>query len=169
MQGTKPEKNSPAALAAWDGAGDVGSVLERLTAQEQACLRLVAQRMSSKEIAAELGIAKTSVDTYCNRARQKLGVSDRYAAARLLTAELASEPPGPLRPEPVAREVEVASPAPPTRRVIGLALAGMAAAAVGVASLLAGMAALDELRPPNRRRRVPSTSTTTNVADARGG
>src|SRR6202000_800145 len=30
-----------------------------------------------------LGMSKTSVDTYCDRARRKLGVEDRYAAARL--------------------------------------------------------------------------------------
>src|SRR5690606_27609076 len=45
---------------------------------------LVDQHMSSKQIARELGMSKTSVDTYCDRARRKLGVDDRYQAARLL-------------------------------------------------------------------------------------
>src|SRR5215469_7241380 len=67
------------------------SRLARLTPKEVACLRLVAMRMSSKEIASELGIAKTSVDTYCNRARVKLGVRGRQEAARLLRASLVAE------------------------------------------------------------------------------
>src|SRR5258707_9995830 len=54
-----------------------------LTTRERECLRLVDQHLSSKQIARELGMSKTSVDTYCDRARRKLGVEDRYAAARL--------------------------------------------------------------------------------------
>src|SRR5690606_4082308 len=45
---------------------------------------LVDQHLSSKQIARQLGMSKTSVDTYCDRARRKLGVDDRYAAARLV-------------------------------------------------------------------------------------
>src|SRR5512146_340789 len=55
-----------------------------LTPRERECLRLVDQHLSSKQIARALGMSKTSVDTYCDRARRKLGVDDRYAAARLL-------------------------------------------------------------------------------------
>src|ERR1700710_2004201 len=55
-----------------------------LTPRERECLRLVDQHLSSKEIARELGMSKTSVDTYCDRARRKLGVGDRYEAARIL-------------------------------------------------------------------------------------
>src|SRR5689334_24493498 len=58
--------------------------VELLTPRERECLRLVDQHLSSKQIARELGMSKTSVDTYCDRARRKLGVDDRYAAARLL-------------------------------------------------------------------------------------
>src|SRR5580704_412032 len=65
--------------------------LARLTPKETACLRLVARGLSSKEIAGELGIAKTSVDTYCNRARGKLGVGGRQEAARLLRTMAADE------------------------------------------------------------------------------
>src|SRR5512147_1514400 len=54
-----------------------------LTPRERECLRLVDQHLSSKQIARELGMSKTSVDTYCDRARRKLGVDDRYSAARL--------------------------------------------------------------------------------------
>lgn len=158
-------RNRTAAAPEWDDVReDVVGVLARLTAQEQACLRLVAQRMSSKEIAAELGIAKTSVDTYCNRARQKLGVSDRYAAARMLTAEVAAPAPK------AAPEAAVAQSPLPARQVIGWAAIGLAAAAVGVASLLAGMAALEELKPPNRARPPVSTPAPgSRLADAHGG
>src|SRR6476469_3479540 len=55
-----------------------------LTPRERECLRLVDQHLSSKQIARELGMSKTSVDTYCDRARRKLGVPDRYEAARML-------------------------------------------------------------------------------------
>src|SRR5258708_32092712 len=54
-----------------------------LTPRERECLRLVDQHLSSKQIARQLGMSKTSVDTYCDRARRKLGVEDRYAAAKL--------------------------------------------------------------------------------------
>src|SRR5436309_1873743 len=54
-----------------------------LTPRERECLRLVDQHLSSKQIARELGMSKTSVDTYCDRARRKLGVEDRYSAARI--------------------------------------------------------------------------------------
>src|SRR5438067_13599122 len=57
--------------------------VELLTPRERECLRLVDQHLSSKQIARELGMSKTSVDTYSDRARRKLGVEDRYAAARL--------------------------------------------------------------------------------------
>src|ERR1700744_6343249 len=54
-----------------------------LTPRERECLRLFDQHLSSKQIARELGMSKTSVDPYCDPARRKLGVEDRYAAARL--------------------------------------------------------------------------------------
>jgi len=62
-------------------------VIELLTPRERECLRLVDQHLSSKEIARKLGMSKTSVDTYCDRARRKLGVPDRYEAARMLRAD----------------------------------------------------------------------------------
>jgi DNA-binding CsgD family transcriptional regulator len=117
-----------------------------LTAQERACLHLVAQRLSSKEIAARLGIAKTSVDTYCNRARRKLGVSDRYAAARLVVARC--EPAAP------AAMVMAAAPLRISRPRIALMGGGLVAAALGLGALLAGMSALESLKPPNWDERV---------------
>jgi DNA-binding CsgD family transcriptional regulator len=74
-----------------------------LTPQERECLRLVAQQRSSKEIAHVLGISKASVDTYCNRARAKLGVNTRRDAAQLvLNIEALGDGPaniGPTRPQ----------------------------------------------------------------------
>src|SRR5205085_5728940 len=65
--------------------GDITEVaVGLLTPRERECLRLVDQHLSSKQIARELGMSKTSVDTYCDRARRKLGVPDRYEAARRL-------------------------------------------------------------------------------------
>src|SRR6185295_9601177 len=65
-------------------SGTTEDPVELLTPRERECLRLVDQHLSSKEIARKLGMSKTSVDTYCDRARRKLGVPDRYEAARLL-------------------------------------------------------------------------------------
>jgi len=60
--------------------------LQALTGRERDCLRLVLDQLSSKEIGRKLGISPTSVDTHVRRAREKLGVDDRYAAAQLLAA-----------------------------------------------------------------------------------
>lgn len=120
--------------------------LEALTAQEKACLALVAQRFSSKEIALQLGIAKTSVDTYCNRARHKLGVSDRYTAARLLMAQSGPEAP--------PATITVAAQPRASRPSLALVGAGLVAAALGLAALLAGMSALESLKPPDWDERV---------------
>jgi DNA-binding CsgD family transcriptional regulator len=57
---------------------------ERLTPKERECLRLAQENRSSKEIARQLGISHTSVDTHIRRALAKLNLRDRYEAARLL-------------------------------------------------------------------------------------
>lgn len=122
---------------------------------EQACLRLVARHMTSHEIAAELGIAKTSVDTYCNRARAKLGVADRYEAARRLVSD---QDPAEryFRPLPSNAPAAPAQPASPTaaaavqpRRngwLLG-SLAMLLAGGLAIATLLSGLRALDAMRP----------------------
>lgn len=53
----------------------------RLSPREEMCLGLVLENRSSKEIARELGISQSSVETHVRRARTKLGVRDRYSAA----------------------------------------------------------------------------------------
>ena len=55
-----------------------------LTDREREILALVDRHFTSKEIARDLGIGVRTVDTYCDRARKKLGAPDRYVAARML-------------------------------------------------------------------------------------
>lgn len=69
-----------------DSTAGGGERLESLTQRERDCLRLVLENHSSKEIARRLGISPASVDTHLGRARLKLAVRDRYAAARQLEA-----------------------------------------------------------------------------------
>ncbi|WP_420479003.1 helix-turn-helix domain-containing protein [Brevundimonas sp. FT23028] len=57
---------------------------DRLTLREREALRLVSIHMSSKEIARRLGISPGTVDRHLANAMQKLGVSSRLAAVRLL-------------------------------------------------------------------------------------
>ena len=56
----------------------------RLTAGQLDCLRLVDQHLSSKEIAAELGISPHTVDQRIRQALATLGVERRAQAARLV-------------------------------------------------------------------------------------
>jgi DNA-binding CsgD family transcriptional regulator len=124
--------------------------LGRLTPKERACLLLVARRLSSKAIAAELGIAKTSVDTYCNRARSKLDVADRYEAARLVLAQAQMLAPASIGPTESAPGAE-----PPQGALVNRAAVSWLFIAVGaligvlaVASLVSGMSALDQMKDP---------------------
>ena len=55
----------------------------KLTDGQRACLRLVNQHMTSKEIARALGISKATVDQRLDRARRQLGAASRGEAARV--------------------------------------------------------------------------------------
>ncbi|MCM8557654.1 helix-turn-helix domain-containing protein [Sphingomicrobium sediminis] len=59
-------------------------LVARLSDGQRECLRLVAAHMSSKEIAAELGISPHTVDQRVRQSLQILGVSRWQQAARLL-------------------------------------------------------------------------------------
>jgi DNA-binding CsgD family transcriptional regulator len=126
--------------------------LSALTPKERECLRLVAQQRSSKEIARDLGISKASVDTYCNRARAKLGVSSRRAAAQLvLGLESAVAAPAPAEPAassgpavqvaPVALLPPLSSLGPVAR--LGVILGGAVALALAFGMLLSGLQTLN--------------------------
>lgn len=57
---------------------------ESLTPRQVECLRLVWERRTSKEIAAELGLSKGTVDTYIFEAVAVLGARNRREAAAML-------------------------------------------------------------------------------------
>ena len=58
--------------------------LDALTERERQILRLVGEHLNSKEIGRELGIADHTVVNHLRKAREKVGVTSRYEAARLL-------------------------------------------------------------------------------------
>jgi DNA-binding CsgD family transcriptional regulator len=65
---------------------NLDDTIGRLTQRERECLRLVAQLMTSKQIALQLGISKHTVDERIESARRRIGARGRYEAARLLAA-----------------------------------------------------------------------------------
>lgn len=62
-----------------------------LSEGQKACLRLVAQGMSSKEIAKALDLTPQTVDTYLKASMSRLGASNRRDAARMLVAAETSQ------------------------------------------------------------------------------
>lgn len=68
------------------------SPVDRLTAGQRECLRLVAQLQSSKEIAQQLLISNYTVDQRVARACRTLGAATRAEAARILTQYEAERP-----------------------------------------------------------------------------
>lgn len=72
------------AIGSGRDAQDVQQRIARLSAGQLDCLRLVDQHLSSKEIAAELGISPHTVDQRIRGSLQILGVERRAQAARLI-------------------------------------------------------------------------------------
>lgn len=62
-----------------------------LTDSQKACLRRVGRGMTSKEIARELELTPSTVDTYVTHAIGRLGATNRRDAARLLARSERSE------------------------------------------------------------------------------
>lgn len=60
--------------------------IEKLTEGQRVCLRLVYDRLTSKDIARELGISPHTVDQRLRQAIELLGVQSRVDAARALAA-----------------------------------------------------------------------------------
>lgn len=80
-----------------DERADLALRISRLTAGQKKCLLLVAQHMSSKEIALRLGISPHTVDERIRRALRILGVGHRRdAALLLLRSEVEPQRPWPL-------------------------------------------------------------------------
>ncbi len=73
--------------------GKTSTLAERLSPRHRECLRLVYMRLTSKEIAAELGIGVGTVDSYIAEAMTLLGVRNRRRAAELLVSSEADTPP----------------------------------------------------------------------------
>lgn len=130
--------------------------LGSLTAQERECLRLVGLQLSSKEIAHEMGISKASVDTYCNRARAKLGVTSRRDAALLVltleTPAAAISPPAAQPPAVSQGETTVATVAllPPISSLgpvarLAIILGGAVVLALAFGMLVSGLQSLNDV------------------------
>lgn len=66
---------------------DSSSRVEKLSKGQLDCLLLVDRHLSSKEISAELGISRHTVDQRIRQALQILGVSRRSEAARLVASK----------------------------------------------------------------------------------
>ena len=69
----------------------MNSKVDRLTPREREILALVSQRLGDKEIAQKLGLSPRTVQNHLHRAYEKLGVSDRIQAARLLSNSYSEE------------------------------------------------------------------------------
>lgn len=62
----------------------LNNLVDTLSESQKTCLRLVAQGMTSKEIAQSTGLAPQTVDTYLKVAMHRLDASTRREAARKL-------------------------------------------------------------------------------------
>ena len=74
--------STPGFIMSDDGKPD----FDRLTPRQRECLRLVYERLVSKQIAIRLGIRSSTVDTYLTEAIGTLGAKNRRHAAELLHA-----------------------------------------------------------------------------------
>ena len=93
------------------GEVDRQQVLGELSESQRACLLLVRDGFTSKEIARRTGLTPQTVDQYMSKAAATLGVSSRRDAARILTE--AFEPPfstSELRTPTVADAANIAPP-----------------------------------------------------------
>ena len=68
------------------------ALIASLSPQQVACLRLVGELRTSKQIADILGISSHTVDTHLSNAVRRLGAANRMEAARLLAETTAMVP-----------------------------------------------------------------------------
>jgi DNA-binding CsgD family transcriptional regulator len=95
--------------------------ISTLSPQQVACLRLVAELRTSKQISEILGISSHTVDSHLSNAVRKLGAANRMEAARML-ADIPADPPerltgqsspvaaAPILPPQETRQQELAEP-----------------------------------------------------------
>ena len=69
-----------------EGRNTTTAEIPLLSDREWDCLCYVVERYSSKQIAARLGVAPKTVDSYLDTARVKLGARTRQEAAQMLVA-----------------------------------------------------------------------------------
>ncbi|QXC59743.1 helix-turn-helix transcriptional regulator [Aquihabitans sp. G128] len=69
-----------------------------LTARETEVLRRVGAGLTSRQIAAELHVSPTTIDTLARSATRKLGAANRRAAAGMLAGTTSAAPQSPDRP-----------------------------------------------------------------------
>ncbi len=74
-----------------DNPADLSARVARLTAGQRACLDLVDDHATSKEIARQLGISRHTVDARLRQAIQILGVSSRREAAVIWRAAASAQ------------------------------------------------------------------------------
>ena len=89
------------------------TAVAKLSEMQVACLRLVADLKKTEQIAGELGISPSTVNTHIERAIARLGVANRREAARLVMAH-ASEAiaaPSPSAPQAPPETSTMAEPA----------------------------------------------------------
>ena len=70
----------------------MGQSINRLTERQKACLRLVGQGYTSKQIGRQIGISPATVDNHVRDALATLQVDSRAEAARLLLASGTDQP-----------------------------------------------------------------------------
>lgn len=85
------------------------ALIASLSRQQVACLRLVGELRTSKQIADILGISSHTVDTHLSNAVRRLGAANRMEAARLLAEATA------MAPIPVPTPPPAPAEAPPRR------------------------------------------------------
>jgi len=88
------------------------SPIDSLTPRELEILRFAASRLGDKEIAQELNLSPRTVQNHLHRAYEKLGVSNRIQAARLLSdhysgESIAMSPPLPIKADRGVSEAPV--------------------------------------------------------------
>ncbi|WP_427789193.1 helix-turn-helix domain-containing protein [Brevundimonas diminuta] len=83
----------------YSGFVTLASPIDKLTPREREILLLASERLGDKEIALQLNLSPRTVQNHLHRAYEKLGVSDRLQAARVMS-NCYSGRPAPLFPMP---------------------------------------------------------------------